>query len=228
MIRKETLMNLAYEQLKSEILEGKFAQGSMYSTQYFADYLNISKTPCREALQRLEKEGLVELNQAHGVVIKGLTMQKLLNITQFRSAIDSYSAYYMAENIEKDAAKEVLVRLKELCDRQQHLLEQVEDDNKSASCEWYDLDNSFHTVMCEFTGNPRIISQRKNIDGYIKHIGIITANIESRKQQSVDENRELLDVIENNEPFQAYRAARMHAEKIYRLMLQVKTLRSNI
>lgn len=225
MIQKETLMNLAYEQLKSEILEGKLQQGSMYSTQYFADYLNISKTPCREALQRLEKEGLVELNQAHGVVIKGVTMQKLLNITQFRSAIDSYCAYYMAENIEKPEAQEVLNRLKDLCDRQQRLLEEVDDANTNASREWYDLDNNFHTMMCEFTGNPRIIGQRRNIDGYIKHIGIITANIESRKQQSVDENRELLEVIEKKKPFEAYRASRMHAEKIYRLMLQVKTLK---
>lgn len=219
-MKRKTLMQLAYDQLKEGILDGSISNERTYTTQYFADFLNISKTPCREALQKLENEGLVELNQAQGVIIKGLSMQRLLDVMQFRSSIDSYCAYYMAEHADEPDTKETIVVLKELCEKQQRLLESGADDNRELSAEWYDLDNTFHMRMCEHTGNKRIIGQRKDIEGYTRYIGVVTANVENRKQESINENLELLDVIEKRQPHDAFRVARMHAEKIYRLMLQ--------
>lgn len=220
MIQRDTLMKLAYDQLKTEILEGKFREGEVYSTQYFADYLNISRTPTREALQRLCDENLIEINHVQGVVIRGLSTSNLLKIMQLRSAIDSYCAYYFTEHLHEEDAQEVLVKLYKYCDQQKELLKTSSDDDMLMSKQWYELDNQFHCEICAYTKNTRIIKRRENIDGYIRHIGIMTAMVSNRKQESVDENYALLSAIEAGDPGKAYQEARKHAEKIYWAMIR--------
>ena len=222
MIQRKTLMQLAYEQLKREILDGKLEAGRELSTQFFAEYLNISKTPCREALKRLEEEGLVELNQAYGVVIRGVSIQHLLNITQLRSAIDSYCAWYFGENSDSEPGRKLLAEAREVCARQMELLDSKPDDDREMSAQWYAIDQSFHRMICMFTGNQRILEQRDDIADYLRYTGIATANIPNRKRDSVNENIELLDAVERKDAPGACRLAKNHAEKIYRLMLKMQ------
>ncbi len=222
MIQRKTLMHLAYEQLKREILEGDLKPGQELSTQFFAEYLNVSKTPCREALKRLEEEGLVELNQAYGVVIRGVSIQLLLKIMQLRSAIDSYCAWYFAENSDSAEGRRMLSEARAVCARQIELLNSRPDDDQEMSSQWYAIDQSFHRMICVFSGNQRILEQRDDIAGYLKYTGIATANIPNRKMDSVNENIELLDAVEKKDALGACRLAKNHAEKIYRLMLKMQ------
>src|SRR2546423_4239784 len=77
-----------YEELKSAIVDLRLAPGDPLREATLADQLGVSKTPIREALTRLEREGLVETTSFKGAVVTGYSAQDLRELYELRELLE--------------------------------------------------------------------------------------------------------------------------------------------
>lgn len=101
-----------YELLREGILEGRYAPGERLIEQSIAEELDVSRTPVREALRRLQAEGLIETYPNRGAVVRTFTPQYLLDTYGLRAVLEGYAAQQAARFI-TSAELEVL---QEHCD----------------------------------------------------------------------------------------------------------------
>src|SRR5437762_8309628 len=96
-----------YEELKSAIVDLRLAPGDPLREATLADQLGVSKTPIREALTRLEQEGLVETTSFKGAVVSGYSSADLEEIYELRELLEGAAARAAATS----ASEETLDRL---------------------------------------------------------------------------------------------------------------------
>ena len=95
-IRTSSLADLAYERLTEALLSGELAPGDRLVQDALALRLGISRTPLREALQRLEREGTIRSAGARGHVVPELTAEDIAHLYEVREAVEGQAARLVA------------------------------------------------------------------------------------------------------------------------------------
>ncbi len=83
---------LAYEQIRSAIVESRYVAGQRLVEQRIAAEFQLSRTPVREALRRLEAEGLVVSERNRGAVVRQLSLDDVVDLYELRARLESYAA----------------------------------------------------------------------------------------------------------------------------------------
>jgi DNA-binding GntR family transcriptional regulator len=109
----KSLRDLAYDRIKGQILDGELVPGTAISEAERAEVLGMSRSPVREALQQLARDGLVEVFPKRGTFVAELTARDVREAFELRKAVESACARLAAERrTEGD-----LAHLRALCDR---------------------------------------------------------------------------------------------------------------
>jgi DNA-binding GntR family transcriptional regulator len=104
---------LAVELIREAILDGQLAAGERLKEDELARRLDVSRTPVREALRRLESEGLVVVEPQRGATVRAYEGGELDDMYRLRAVLEGYAARRAAERISDDA----LAGLRKSCDR---------------------------------------------------------------------------------------------------------------
>ena len=102
-----SLHSKVFEQLKNDILVGKYKQGESLNELKLSDEMGVSRTPIREAFRQLEREDLVTYTPNIGVVVRGFSAEDILDIYQVRLLIEGMTARRAAENITTELLNEM-------------------------------------------------------------------------------------------------------------------------
>ncbi|MFD5215500.1 GntR family transcriptional regulator [Microbacterium sp. NPDC058345] len=94
--------DLAYTVVRNRILSNEYAPGSPFNQARLAVELGISTTPLREALRRLQSEGLVELGPHRDASVTGLSIEEARDLLEFRLAVDPLAAGLAAQRRTRD------------------------------------------------------------------------------------------------------------------------------
>lgn len=183
------LQSSVYEHLKREIIEGNFSADRFYSLGAIAEELGMSKTPVRDALQRLGQEGFVEILPGRGIRVCPLTDRDLIVIYQTRCSVESYCCRYLAENHQSDATKKALRLMEENLQRQEEMLEKSTD-----SAVFFPVDRQLHDIFVDALGNEYFSTMNQNCNERIKQF----ANQSQRKDVlriTLEEHREIYESI---------------------------------
>jgi DNA-binding GntR family transcriptional regulator len=89
----------AYEQIRAAIVEGRYGRGQRLVEQRIAAEWSLSRTPVREALRRLDAEGLVVIEKHRGAIVRPLATTEVLDLYGLRIQLESYAAGLAAERI---------------------------------------------------------------------------------------------------------------------------------
>ena len=116
--RTVTLADQVFERLESDIIQGVYPRGEVLTELRLVEQLNVSRTPIREALRRLEQEHLIA-DTGKGTVVLGITAEDLVDIMDIRCKIEGLASYYAAKN----AAPDGLARLQHILDLQEFYFE---------------------------------------------------------------------------------------------------------
>jgi GntR family transcriptional regulator, trigonelline degradation regulator len=193
-----------YEELKSAIVDLRLAPGDPLREATLADQLGVSKTPIREALTRLEQEGLVETTSFKGAVVTGYSRQDLLEIYELRELLENAAARTAAEsmaNADRD-------RLDRIC-RESRKLKKNHDAAGLAA-----LISAFDDVLFEQVRNSRIRALIENLRAHLTRIGHLTAEIPGRIEASVDEHEKIVQAIAARDPELAERQMKEHIRSV--------------
>ena len=99
--RTVTLADQVFERLESDIIQGVYPRGEVLTELKLVEQLNVSRTPIREALRRLEQEHLIA-DTGKGSVVLGITAEDLVDIMDIRCRIEGLASYYAAKNVSPD------------------------------------------------------------------------------------------------------------------------------
>src|SRR5689334_1510764 len=109
--------DLVYHSLRDAIASGKLAPGQRVMEVEVAEWLNVSRTPVREALRRLEGDGMLAVEPRTGLVVTSITREAMLELYVMREVLESTAARLCAEH----ASEVELMALEELTKREERL-----------------------------------------------------------------------------------------------------------
>jgi DNA-binding GntR family transcriptional regulator len=201
---RRTTTDTVYEQLKTAIVELRIPPGEPLREADIAQGLSVSKTPVREALGRLEQDGLVELNSFRSAVVTAYTAHDLAEIYELREIIEVAAARSAAESMSE----------KGLADLGRVASECVRLDTDGGGPELIELISEFDTVLFEEVGNRRIRAILDNLAAHLTRIGLLTAEIPGRNSASVREHALIYEAIERRDPEAAERFMRQHIRSV--------------
>ncbi|RGY99453.1 GntR family transcriptional regulator [Clostridium sp. AM58-1XD] len=139
--------------LEEEILQGKIKPGDVITELKLSKTLGVSRTPIREALQRLEQENLVEIRPNRGAVILGITKDDLEVIYDMRIRLEGLAAKEAAKAITQEQLKD----MKEVLDLQEFYVEKNDPEEQEA------FDSRFHEMVYEFSGKRLLYEVLKTL-----------------------------------------------------------------
>ena len=112
-ITRGTTTETIYNQIRKNILEGTLLPREKLVTEKLASAYGVSRTPVREALRKLEQDGLVVSEANLGAVIRKLELEEILDIYEIREAIESIAVKKVAS---LTCEKKLITKLNSLCD----------------------------------------------------------------------------------------------------------------
>ena len=121
-----------------------YPRGEVLTELRLVEQLNVSRTPIREALRRLEQEHLIA-DTGKGSVVLGITAEDLVDIMDIRCRIEGLASYYAAKNV----SPEGLARLRHILDLQEFYFEKRDAEHLR------EMDDQFHDVICDMSGQRR-------------------------------------------------------------------------
>lgn len=113
-LENRPIRDIAYETLKHAIITGQIPAGSRIVETLYAEQLHISRTPLREALRKLERDGLVEYVLHRGVVVRAFTIQDIDEIFTIRNAMMMLILPSIVENVRDEDIEKMEDILKEM------------------------------------------------------------------------------------------------------------------
>jgi DNA-binding GntR family transcriptional regulator len=225
---RRTMTDAVYEQLKAAIVELRIPPGAPLREAEIAQGLSVSKTPVREALGRLEQDGLVTLNSFRSAAVTEYTARDLQEIYELREIIEVAAARAAAESMsEKGLA--ALGRIASECVRLNAEAGRGGAGGGSSAgggsgaagasgagdaAELVRLISEFDTVLYEEVTNRRIRAILDNLSAHLARIGRLTTEIPGRIDASVREHAQIYEAIERRDPETASRFMRDHIRSV--------------
>ena len=137
------LADSVYSQLRDEIRSGRLPSGTPLAEKSLAENLKISRTPIREALRRLQEDGLVEIKHGRGAWVRAVSFREIIEVYEIRELVEPYAAHLAASNLSPDSARQ----LREMLDNF------VEASRQPGISLRWQVDAKLHDVILEAAGN---------------------------------------------------------------------------
>ena len=147
------LRDVVFNTLRQEILTGKLKPGERLMEIHLANKLGVSRTPIREAIRKLELEGLVIMIPRRGAEVAQITLKNLKDVMEVRRALDVLAIELACERM----AQEELDALYQACE---HFSDAVKTKDTRMLAE---ADVAFHDQIVLSTGNARLIQLVSNL-----------------------------------------------------------------
>ena len=186
MTESRPIREIAYDVLKKAIITGEIPAGERIVETEYADRLHISRTPLREALRKLERDGLVEYVMRRGVVVHAFTTEDVDQIYTIRNSLEMLTLPYIIEN----ATAEDIASLREKLAAMDALISK--DDVEGLS----PLARDFHTQLTAISGKNRILRVIEGQDEYIRRFSAMAIKQEDRRGEARAEHHKLVDLVE--------------------------------
>ena len=188
------------DQVRADILRGRFELGSRLDQQVLAEEMGVSTIPVREALQRLAAEGLVRLNPRRGAFVASVSDDEMNEIIRIRRPLEEQATRLAAPHL--DSAR--LTQLRTLNARMADL---ADDPAETALT---DLNRQWHFVLYEASQSPILVQLISVLWDRYTLYRLVNASGRTRRVKSVAEHAEVLRHLERGDGAAAARAIRAH------------------
>jgi DNA-binding GntR family transcriptional regulator len=195
-----SLTNHAYRRIKTAILSLELKPGEALIEGELAERLGISKTPVRDALTELRREGLVTKIPYSGTFVSKITPQDICDIMQIRARLEALAAR-LATPLLTEA------ELQELTDLITSELDAIAAGNTEFASK---CNGEFHDVIIHKVQNQRLVSILENIGDQMKRIRALSSQLQGRLRKSAQEHELVLAALRDRDPDKAEEMLHMH------------------
>lgn len=150
--KPESLTQMVYDAIRSAIESKDIVPGTPVSEARLARDLQVSKTPVREALLRLQSVGLIEPDGSRGVRVVSPSLERISQAYEIREVLEAGAARLAAERADSDEKQEIL-------EAARNSLLAAESGDPAGFSKW---DGIFHTRIATAVKNPRLLTLEEN------------------------------------------------------------------
>jgi len=201
--------------LQARILSGEIATGARLRQQTIAAEFGVSRTPVREALRKLQADGIVVLEPNRGAVVRGPTARDIREAYEVRAELEGLAAE-RATDLIRDDQLERLREAEQLFRRSiETLIERSRDGEQprwGAESEWERANNLFHQVIQEASGNARLLATIADLHRSFPRDLTWSALSQSSRllAENIGQHQRILTAIERRDPAAARAAMIQH------------------
>lgn len=202
--KKISLYEQVYLTIKDHIIKGVFSPGQKLVESKLVNLLNTSRTPIREALRRLEMEGLLVSRPSQGVEVTNFTKEAMNDLFECNSVLEGLAARKAAENIDHESIvqlEECLILARKYFD--QDKLDEVVVKN-----------TLFHDTILNSSDNPTVVHMMTQIKSQVLAYRSFISSYKFRST-FMDEHWGIFQAIKNREPDKAEELMRKHIMNDY-------------
>lgn len=203
MTESRPIREIAYDVLKKAIITGEIPAGERIVETDYADRLHISRTPLREALRKLERDGLVEYVMRRGVVVRAFTIEDIEQIYTIRNALEMLTLPAIVDN----ATPADIASLRDKLAQMDVL--QAQEDFEALSL----LARAFHSELTAISGQKRILRVIEGQDEYIRRFSAMSIKHENRRESAHQEHYKLVEYVEQKKLDEFTALMKAHIER---------------
>lgn len=202
--QRRTIHKIAYDWIKSGILNLKYKPGEYITEVEISSCLNISRTPIREAFRVLESEGLLIYEPRHGWKVYSLSVKDINNIFDIKIALEALivrkAALCEDENLRKKLS-DLIVKMR-----------QAMENNDSEA--WASLDVNLHHVIFLMADNNRAMEIVENLNDQWNRVRIGFSARTGRMARSIIEHEAIVSAILTHDEMKAEKEMVAHLENV--------------
>ncbi|MBQ4466854.1 MAG: GntR family transcriptional regulator [Firmicutes bacterium] len=198
------LREIVYEELKRQIMVGEIAPGTRMMEVDLADEMGVSRTPVREAIRKLEKEGLVTIEPRRGAYASDISAKDMVDVLEVRQDLEGMAAGLAAQKI----AEGDILQLKDMTRRYKEAVEagDIEEIIKQ--------DEDFHKFIVGLSDNKTLIKMVSQVQELALRFRYIYYDDFSRFKNQPLEHQEIVEAIMSGDANSARRFAEVHISKL--------------
>jgi DNA-binding GntR family transcriptional regulator len=202
-LRPRSVVDEAYTSLKKSIVDGVYQPGQRLRALRVAHELKVSRTPVKEALVRLEQEGLISREQGSGFIVRGLSVREILNLYRVREVLEievARQAFPKLTPAALDAMRDALNEADALLAQRRY------PDFLRAS-------RKFHDLITAQTGNSVLQEILSNLGSRFWSIGTVVVSRHAQRADEIRrENHAILDAMGGGDLKAVERAVKAHVK----------------
>jgi len=188
------LRDVIFETLRKAIITGEIKPGERLMEVAIAEQMGVSRTPVREAIRRLEAEGLVTMVPRKGTHVSELSSKDIIDVLEVRGALDKLATGLAAKRIKPQ-------QLRALESIHKQYIAFVEKENIEGAVR---KDIEFHDAIYAASGNSRLIGVLSTLKEHIYRFRVIYLRDMDIAEHVEQEHRQILDALkEGNEQLAA-------------------------
>ena len=203
-IAATSLVDTAYDLIRRRILDNVWPPGHRALEQEVALALGMSRTPVREALVRLENDGLVEVVPRHGMRVLPVSPTDMREIYEILTALECMAAEIVARRKPTDAELQPLIQATADMDKA------LENDDLNA---WAAADERFHASLIELSGNRQLAATVWNYWDRAHRARMFSLRLRPKPVNSTQEHTALVDRLRDGDAAGAAQVNREHRER---------------
>jgi len=194
--------DIIFDALRDAIISGSLKAGESIRQEYIAKIFNVSRIPVREALKRLESQGLVRNERYKGAIVSSPNKEEIREIYEIRLLLEPNIIRYAVQNMSKGTLRIASECLDKLA---------AEQD----SSKWGELNRQFHEALYRDAGRPihlKIVNDSiDRIDSYIR----AQLNLSGGMEKAHEEHLAILEACEVGDVEKAYELTARHIKDSY-------------
>lgn len=215
-IKKETLSDKAYKYLRKQIVSGKIKGGDLITEKSIGEILNMSRTPVKRALTRLEQEGYVKSVDGVGTIVSKLSLSDLTDIYEVRIELEklalkssiNYIPYTQINRLERELML---------------LISNKSNGINSSDYFLYSLDEEFHTMIINNSLNNYVKEIYLNIKNQIDRYQHEAYTLTDTAIESTEYHLIILGFIKEKNLEKALESLEDHLKWSYKVMVEALT-----
>jgi DNA-binding GntR family transcriptional regulator len=184
--KRSLMKDRAYADIKRLILNGTVGPGEFLSERQLAARLQMSKTPIKSALERLEAEGFIGVSPQQGIVVHDLSLEEIADQFEIREILEPYVVRQLAGRLTPLQVERMSA----------NLLEQEASIQGGDVQQNVRLDADFHLLWCEFLGNSEILATMQRLrDRIHRVVSRVSTRNPRRMSDGGDEHRQIAEAV---------------------------------
>src|SRR5665648_883774 len=198
----ELLNQKVYRVLKGAIIKGFLEPGTKLLENKIAEKMHVSRTPVREAMQKLLAEGFVKTTPNQTMVVTEVSPEDVKEVLQIRGVLEGLAARIAAKKIngqEIDELEKIIAQMSLYITKKDLL----------SYCK---VDDEFHDLILNICGNKWIIQIRDNLGSFIYRFRIKSLSVPGRLKCSLEEHQKIMESLKKHNLEEADKLSQIHME----------------
>ncbi len=208
--RNHTLNHSIYESLREMIASGLLVTGARIDERVIAEQLGVSRTPLREAIVKLAKEGLVEQRPYRGNYVRAFSPKQVNDLYETRMVLEGLATRRAVTNL----TDEGLAELTDTLDDIQTAL--ARGDMAAFSV----ADQRFHTTIARLSGNETVIESLERLRAQVQLVRLAANRDPDLVERTARERPEILAALRDRDADRAARLMEEHIDGVRRTVLK--------